>query len=167
MQDLSAFSARPRLAALLDHFAKGQGYAAGLQGHVSAARGVVPGGVRHHRERRRLRRHRRLGPGAPRLPARLCRIPLRHSLCRLAALHHEPHRSGPVPGLLCRLGRGMLARQARFRGDRPQDLAPHPQSSHRATRRCIWCRPSRPTAGWCSARRRCSRNPTRSPPFRP
>ena len=24
-----------------------------------------------------------------------------------------------------------------------------------ATRRCIWCRPSPPTAGWCSVRRRC------------
>src|SRR5438034_7258141 len=32
---------------------------------------------------------------------------------------------------------------------------------------CIWCRPSPPTAGWCWARRRSMKNRTRSPPFRP
>src|ERR1700688_5203416 len=38
-----------------------QGCAAILEGRLSAARGVVPGGVRDDRERRRLRRHRRWG----------------------------------------------------------------------------------------------------------
>jgi hypothetical protein len=39
------------------------------------------------------------------------------------------------------------------------------------TRRSIWCRPSRPTAGWCSAilrdelRRRYLKNPTRAPRY--
>src|SRR5438034_3181994 len=31
---------------------------------------------------------------------------------------------------------------------------------------CIWCRPSPPTAAWCWARRRSTKNRTRSPPFR-
>src|SRR6516164_3202335 len=37
----------------------------------------------------------------------------------------------------------------------------------RAVQRCIWCRPSRPTAGWCLVRRLYLKNPTRSPLFRP
>src|SRR5216684_1416833 len=36
-----------------------------------------------------------------------------------------------------------------------------------ARRPYIWCRPSPPTAGWCWARRRSMKNRTRSPPFRP
>jgi hypothetical protein len=48
--------------------------------------------------------------------------------CRLAAHRHEPHRPEPVQGLFYIMGRGMLAGQARPRGDRRQDLAPQPQS---------------------------------------
>src|SRR5271169_2424923 len=83
-----------------------QGCAAILEGRLSAARGVVPGGVRDDRERRRLRRHRRLGQGASVVPARLRRVPSRHSLRRLAALRHEPHQPRPVHGLLFVMGRG-------------------------------------------------------------
>jgi hypothetical protein len=36
-----------------------------------------------------------------------------------------------------------------------------------ATRPCIWCRPSPPTAGWCWAKRQSMKNRTRSLPFRP
>ena len=70
---------------------------AGLQRHVSAGRGVVAGGCG-------LRRSRGYSIGlsisqcAPRFAAWLCRIPLRHSLRRLAAQHIEPHRSRPLHG---------------------------------------------------------------------
>ena len=108
MEDLSAFSAKPRLRLLrLDHCRQDQGCAAILEGRLSAARGVVPGGVRDDRERRRLRRHRRLGQGASVVPARLRRVPSRHSLRRLAALRHEPHQPRPVHGLLFVMGRAM------------------------------------------------------------
>jgi hypothetical protein len=41
-------------------------------------------------------------------------------LCRLAAHGDESHQPEPVHGLLFVLGRGMLAGQARSRGDRRQ-----------------------------------------------
>ncbi len=85
------------------------------------------------------------GQGTSGLPARLCRIPLRHPLRRLAALRHEPHRPG-VHGLLFVLGGGMLAGQARPGGNRWQDLAPQPTIARPARRPCIWYQPSPPTA---------------------
>ena len=92
MEDLSAFAARPRLAALLDHFAE---IADARQGWkvmyplrevlFLVVCGTIASGDDYG-----------LGQRAPRLPARLCRIPFRHSLRRLAALHHEPHRPQAV-----------------------------------------------------------------------
>src|ERR1700691_3177681 len=50
---VSLFSAAT-LACAARSLRRDHGCAAGLEGHVSAARGVAPGGVRHDRERRRL-----------------------------------------------------------------------------------------------------------------
>ena len=108
MQDLSAFSARRRLAALLDHFAKVKDMRQACKvmyplrevlflvvcGTIASGDDyddIVDSGQAHLAFLRGF-----------------AEFHFVHSLCRLAALHHEPHRSGPVPGLLCRLGRGML-----------------------------------------------------------
>jgi hypothetical protein len=60
MENLSAFSARPRLAALLDVEDTRQAWKV-----MYPLREVLFLVVRHDRELRRLRRHRRLGRGAP------------------------------------------------------------------------------------------------------
>jgi hypothetical protein len=52
MEDLSALSVRPRVAARSVTSRRSR-IPAGPQGDVSTPRGVVPGGVWHHRERRR------------------------------------------------------------------------------------------------------------------
>jgi hypothetical protein len=93
MEDLSAFSAKPRLRLLLDHFARINDTRQCWK-VAYPLREVLSIGARLT-ERRRLRW--------------LCRVPLRYPLRRLAALRHEPPQPRPVHGLFYIMGRRMLA----------------------------------------------------------
>src|SRR5258708_12970102 len=130
MGDLSAVSAKPRLRLLLDHFSKIKDtrqvwkVAYPLREVLFL---VVCGTIASDDDYEDI-----VDWGkASVVPAGLCRVPLRHSLRRLAAHGDESDQPGPVHGLLFIMGRAMLAGQARSRGDRRQDLAPQPQSQDR------------------------------------
>jgi hypothetical protein len=131
MEDLSAFSARPRLAALLDHFAKVEDTRQAWKvmyplrevlflvvcGTIASGDDyddIVDWGEAHLAF---LRGFAEFHFGIP------CADWLRCVMNRI-----DPRA---VHGVLFVMGRGMLARQARFSGNRRQDFAPHPQSSDR------------------------------------
>src|ERR1700739_2209465 len=87
MEDLSAFSARPRLAALLDHFAE---IADARQGCkvLYPLREVLFWWCAAPSRAATTMMTSSIGQGAPRVTAPICRISFRHSLRRLAALYH-------------------------------------------------------------------------------
>ena len=154
MEDLSAFSARPRLAALLDHFAEiadtRQGWkvmyplrevlflvVCGTIASGDDYDDIVDWGKAHLAFLRGF-----------------AEFQFRHSVRRLAALRHEPHRRQAFHGLLFVMGRGMLARQARPRGNRRQDFTPHPQSADRPQGAAsgVGLRDQQPVGAWSGGR---------------
>src|SRR6516164_1055608 len=104
---------KSRLRALLDHLSVIEDPPRGVAGRPSAAGGSAAGGLRHDRRLRRLRDDRSLGEAAPGVPAPLPALPSRGAGGTLAHAADEPDRSGPVLGLLQRLGPRGLAGSAR------------------------------------------------------
>jgi hypothetical protein len=115
--DVEALSAKPRLRLLLDHFAKIKDTRQSWKVAYPLREVlflVVCGTIASGDDYEDM-----VDWGKAHLSFRawFCRVPLRHSLCRLAAHRHEPHRPGAVQGLFYLMGRGMPAGPARPRGD--------------------------------------------------
>jgi len=117
MGDLSAVSAKPRLRLLLDHFATIKDTRQAWKVAYPLREVLFLGGVRDDRGRRRLRRHCRLGRGASVVSAGLAEF--HYGIPCVDWLRTVMNRINPELFQACfRPGRGMLAGQARSRGDR-------------------------------------------------
>src|ERR1700730_4199489 len=134
MEDLSAFSAKPRLRLLLDHFSKIKDTRQAWKVAYPLCEvlflvvcGTIAGGDDYEDI---------VDWGEAHLSFLRGFAEFHHGIpcADWLAYRDEPDQSGAVCGLLFVVGRGMLAGQARSRGDRRQDLAPQPRPKERPKR---------------------------------